>query len=159
MDTEDTADAAGRTDDETHVRRAIELAREAATRGDNPFGSVLVADGEVVAEARNAVVTDDDVTAHPELRLARTAARELGPAASEATLYTSTEPCPMCTGALYHAGVGRVVYSAGAADVRELVGEGLLVPCADLFAEGPREVTVEGPVLNEAGRAVHQDCW
>lgn len=145
--------------DEVHIRRALTLAREASRRGDNPFGSLLVLDGEVVAEARNAVHTADDITAHPEHDLAKVAARELGPAASEATLYTSTEPCPMCTGALYHAGVGRVVYSAGVEDVRELVGPGLLIPCAELFERGQREVTVEGPVLRDAGRAVHAECW
>jgi tRNA(Arg) A34 adenosine deaminase TadA len=145
--------------DEAHIRRAVALAREAADRGDNPFGSVLVVDSEIVAEARNAVHTTDDVTAHPEHDLAKVAARDLGPAAGEATLYTSTEPCPMCTGALYHAGVGRVVYSAGVEDVRELVGPGLLIPCAELFARGEREVTVEGPILPEIGRAVHEECW
>lgn len=145
--------------DEVHIRRALTLAREAAERGDNPFGSLLVQDDEVVAEARNAVNTEDDVTAHPEHDLARTAARELGPAATEATLYTSTEPCPMCAGALYHAGVGRIVYSAGAEDIRDLLGPGLLIPCAEIFAHGPREVSVKGPVLQEAGRTVHEECW
>lgn len=145
--------------DEVHIRRTLTLAREAAERGDNPFGSLLVHDEEVVAEALNAVVTEDDVTAHPEHDLARVAARELGPAANAATLYTSTEPCPMCAGALYHAGVGRVVYSAGADDVRDILGPGLLIPCAEIFAEGPRTVVVDGPVLQEAGRSVHQECW
>jgi tRNA(Arg) A34 adenosine deaminase TadA len=145
--------------DEVHIRRTLTLAREAATRGDNPFGSLLVHDEEVLAEAKNSVVTENDVTAHPEHDLARVAARELGPAANGATLYTSTEPCPMCAGALYHAGVGRIVYSASAEDVRDIVGPGLLIPCSDIFAAGSREVIVDGPVLQDAGRRVHQECW
>lgn len=141
------------------IQQAISLARAAADRGDNPFGSVLVHEDEVVAEARNAVVTENDVTAHPELRLAKTAARELGTAASASTLYTSTEPCPMCAGALYHAGVGEVVYSASAADIREFVGSGLLIPCREVFERGSRAVTVRGPICHEAGRRVHEECW
>ncbi|MFB6110956.1 MAG: nucleoside deaminase [Halobacteriaceae archaeon] len=145
--------------DEAYIERAIELARAAAGRGDEPFGSLLVHDGAVVAEAKNAVNTSDDVRAHPELRLARTAARELGDDAADATLYTSTEPCPMCAGGLYHAGLGRVVYSVSGAMLEELLGPGLFIPCAEIFAEGPRRVTVEGPVLPEAGQAVHEEFW
>lgn len=147
------------TTDETHIRRAIALAREAADRGDNPFGSVLVHDGEVLAEARNAVVTDDDVTAHPELRLARVAGRADGRDPTEMTLYTSTEPCPMCSGALYHAGIERIVFSASAADIRELVGPGLLIPCRDLYEAGTRDITVDGPLCQAEGRQVHKECW
>ena len=70
------------SDDERFLRRAIELAGEARASGNPPFGSLLVADdGTVLAEERNTSLADDDITAHPELKLARWAARELGPGA------------------------------------------------------------------------------
>jgi pyrimidine deaminase RibD-like protein len=85
--------------DEQHLRRAIELAAEARAAGDMPFGSLLVGpDGDVLAEDRNTVVTERDITAHPELKLARRAARQLeADIARQTTMYTSCQPCPMCT--------------------------------------------------------------
>ncbi len=143
-------------DHEAHVRRAIELGREAAERGDNPYGSVLVRDDRVVMEARNAVVTEDDLAAHPELALARRAARELDPEArAETVMYTSTEPCPMCAGGVYHAGLGGVAYSVSAERSREF-GTDLVVPSPEVFAGGSREVPVVGGVLEEEGLALRR---
>lgn len=151
----DTADDV----DESHLRRALDLAREAAA-SDEPFGSVLVRDGEIIVESRNTIHTDDDVTAHPELKLARWAARELGEEeAAETTMYTSTEPCPMCAGAMYHAGLRRVVFSTPAETVGEIAGAGLVMPSSELFARGAEAVEVIGPVLESEGRAVHESFW
>lgn len=146
--------------DTAHLRHALDLAREAADAGDEPFGSVLVRDGEVVAESRNTIATDDDVTAHPELKLARWAARELDEAAlAETTMYTSTEPCPMCAGAMYHAGLRRVVFSTPAETVGEVAGAGLVMPSSEVFARGVESVEVVGPVLEAEGREVHESFW
>ena len=103
--------------DEEHLRRAIALAVEARAGGNPPFGSLLVGpDGVVLAEERNSCLTDDDITAHPELKLARWAARSLDPAtAAGTTMYTSCEPCGMCAGALARSGIGRVVFALPAA--------------------------------------------
>ncbi len=97
--------------DERHLRRAIELAAAARAAGDMPFGSLLVGPaGDVLAEARNTVVTDRDIAAHPELELARWAARHLDAGAARlTTMYTSCQPCPMCSGAIARSGLGRVV--------------------------------------------------
>ena len=141
-------------DHESHVRRAIELAGEAADRGDRPFGSVLVRDDAVVMAASNRVVTENDVRRHPELHLAYRACRELSPAErAEAVMYTSTEPCPMCAGGMRSAGFARVVYSVGGDEVGEFVGESAPVRSAEVL-DGVTEVV--GPVLNEEGRAVHE---
>ena len=88
--------------DERHVRRAVELAGAARAAGDMPYGSLLVGPtGDVLAEDRNTVVTEQDITAHPELKLARWAGRQLDAnAARQTTMYTSCQPCPMCTGAI-----------------------------------------------------------
>src|SRR5712691_9120428 len=86
-----------------HLRRAIELAREAREHGNHPFGALLVDDrGNVVLEAENTVRTDKDVTAHAETNLMRMASARFEPGFLEwCTLYTSTEPCAMCAGAIY----------------------------------------------------------
>ena len=100
-------------EDSAFLRRAIEIATEAITRGDAPYGSLLVDDqGTVLIEAHNTVGRDRDITAHPELKLARWAARELSPeTAAATTMYTSCQPCAMCTGGIARSGLGRVVYA------------------------------------------------
>ena len=143
-------------DHEHHTRRAIELARESRERGDDAYGSVLVREDRIVAEAHNAVVTDDDLRAHPELELARRAVREFTPEKRvETVMYTSTEPCPMCAGGIYHAGLPAVVYSVSAERAGEL-GTDLVVPSSEVFAGGSREVAVAGPVCPDEGERLHR---
>jgi tRNA(Arg) A34 adenosine deaminase TadA len=142
-------------DHEAHVQRALELAREAADRGDLPFGSVLVRDDEVVATESNHVNTEDDIRYHPELHLAHRACREFTPAErAETVMYTSTEPCPMCAGGMLQAGFGRVVYSVDGDEGAEFKGVEPTVSAAEIL-DGTTEVV--GPVLNEAGRRVHEE--
>ncbi|WP_282205763.1 nucleoside deaminase [Kitasatospora fiedleri] len=131
--------------DEPLLRRAIALAARAVESGDAPYGSLLAApDGTVLAEAHNTVRRDADITAHPELKLARWAARELDPAeAARTTLYTSCQPCGMCAGALVRSGLGRVVFALA---TEQLVA---LDP-----ASGDRPVLVQdGPALFDEARA------
>ena len=99
--------------DLVHLRRAVELARLALERGDEPFGSVLVsADGQVLFEDHNHVVELDE-TQHPELAIARWAgARLTAPERATATVYTSGEHCAMCSAAHGWVGLGRIVYAA-----------------------------------------------
>ena len=94
------------------LRRCVELAADARARGDHPFGSLLVtADGRTV-EALNSVVTRNDPTGHAETNLVRAAAASLpAEVLATSTLYTSTEPCAMCAGAIYWSGIARVVYA------------------------------------------------
>ena len=104
-------------DDLTYLRRAIGVAAAAITTGDDPYGSLLVGPlGKILIEAHNTVRRDNDITAHPELKLARWAARELDPGtAGRTTLYTSCQPCGMCSGAIDRSGLGRVVYALSTA--------------------------------------------
>lgn len=139
---------------EPYIREALTLAREATARGDEPFGSCLVRDGEVVMRASNRVVTETDIRRHPELHLAYRACRAL-PSADRAgtTMYTSTEPCPMCAGGLVRAGFDAVVYSVGSDDLAAFTEAPSVRSRAIL--DGVTEVV--GPVLNEVGVAVHED--
>jgi tRNA(Arg) A34 adenosine deaminase TadA len=109
-------------EDRAYLRRAIEIAAEAITSGDAPYASLLVdAQGTVLVQAHNTVQRDRDISAHPELKLARWAARELTPeAAATTTMYTSCQPCGMCTGAIARSGLGRVVYALSTEQLIEL---------------------------------------
>jgi len=109
-------------EDSAFLRRAIEIAAEAVTAGDAPYGSLLVdAQGAVLVQAHNTVERDRDITAHPELKLAVWAARELSSeSAAAATMYTSCQPCGMCTGAIVRSGLGRVVFALSTEQLIEL---------------------------------------
>ena len=128
--------------DERHLRRAIELAAAARAAGDMPFGSLLVGpNDEVLGEERNTVLTEQDITAHPELKLARWAARELeSGVAAQTTMYTSCQPCPMCSGAIARSGLGRVVFALSGEQLQQLRPPGAVGPDA-------AEVAYEGPAL------------
>ncbi|MFD8754670.1 nucleoside deaminase [Kitasatospora sp. NPDC059577] len=131
--------------DETLLRRALAIAAHAVTLGDAPYGSLLAGpDGEILAEAHNTVRRDNDITAHPELKLARWAARELDPAtAAGTTLYTSCQPCGMCHGGIVRSGLGRVVH---ALSTEQLVA---LNPQSGAWPVVPQD----GPALPEEARA------
>lgn len=100
--------------DRQHLQRCVELARQALAAGDELFGSVLVAaDGAVLHEDRNRIVSSGDATWHPELELARWAQQHLSaPERATATVYTSGEHCPMCAAAHAWVGLGRIVYAS-----------------------------------------------
>ncbi|MFI6651374.1 nucleoside deaminase [Streptomyces sp. NPDC050529] len=137
-------------DHHTLLRRAIALAAEARGSGNPPFGSLLAAsDGTVLAEDRNTTLTDRDITAHPELKLARWAARELdATTAAATTMYTSCQPCSMCEAVIQQAGLRGVVYA--------LSGEQLL----DIRpGSGRPPVPQEGPALLEEVRAVMEPYY
>jgi len=146
--------------DEALLRRAFDVARRSRAAGDHPFGSVL-ADGEgrALMEQGNGYTSEGgDRTAHAERLLASRAARAYGLAfLARCTLYTSAEPCAMCAGAIYWAGIGRVVYGQTEKALKAQTGAHeenptLDLPCATVFAAGQRPTEVVGPLLeNEAG--------
>jgi tRNA(Arg) A34 adenosine deaminase TadA len=138
--------------DACFLRRAIAIAIEARTSGDDPFGAILVHDGDIVMEARNAIHSDNDVTQHPELMLVSKASRSLSPAVMEnSTLYASTEPCEMCKGAIHWAGVPRVVFGYAAANLKTLVRGATDVE--------RRAAQYEGPWLADEAFAPHDGYW
>ncbi|WP_394351167.1 nucleoside deaminase [Halorubrum sp. CBA1125] len=160
-DTDDSDRSAGDdADDRAHVERAIELSAAAVAEGNTPFGALLVVDGAVRVEAKNETVTSDDVTAHPELTLARRAARELDPDERAAcTMYASTEPCPMCATANHYAGIGRVVFGVAGETLDELAGDVVTIPCAEVIRRADGTTVVEGPVAEDAAMAVHESFY
>jgi tRNA(Arg) A34 adenosine deaminase TadA len=149
------------------LRRAIELAREARGDGRHPFGSLIVgADGRVIVESRNnAVKPKGDPTQHAELLACAMAANLASETELRAsTLYTSTEPCAMCAGAIYWTGIGRVVFALTETGLYRYTGSHeenptLDLPCREVFARGQRETVVEGPFLEEEAGRVHEGFW
>ncbi|GAA1806488.1 nucleoside deaminase [Agromyces neolithicus] len=137
--------------DLVHLRRAVELAREAFAAGDGPFGSVLVDGGGVERFAdRNREVSTSDPTRHPEFEIARWAAANLTvDERADATVYTSGEHCPMCSAAHAWVGLGRIVYVASAEQItgwRRDLGAALSpVSVLPITAVAP-DLPVEGPV-------------
>jgi tRNA(Arg) A34 adenosine deaminase TadA len=136
------------------------LARQARARGNHPFGALLVVDGVAVLDAENSVVTGRDPTMHAEMNLVRAAWQSFtADTIGRATLYTSTEPCPMCTGAIFWSGIRRVVFSVPALDLGAMANDPFCGPCGELFARGGAPTEVIGPVLLDEGRLVHEGFW
>jgi tRNA(adenine34) deaminase len=105
----------GTTDprDEALMRLAIEEALAAKRKGNDPFGAVITREGQVIARGHNLTVTDRDPTAHGEVVAIRNACRALNTRRLEgATLYTTCEPCLLCTGTATHTGISRIVMGA-----------------------------------------------
>ena len=147
------------------MRAAIDIAQRARDNGNHPFGALLVdAQGNILIEAENTVVTDRDCTGHAETNLMRQAGKKYDrDFLASCTIYTSTEPCPMCAGAIFWGNVRRVVYGLSEEGLYEMIGEHaeevLYLPCRELFARGQKPITVVGPILEQEAREVHAGFW
>lgn len=156
------------TDAETALlRHSLELAAAAREAGRHPFGA-LVADeyAEMVStEWNGSRPPEGDPTQHAELLAVAAAARTLGPEQiRRATLYSSTEPCPMCAGAAYWAGIGRIVYGLAGSSLLAITGAHeespvLDLPCREVLRHGSREIEVVGPLLEDEAARVHEGFW
>ena len=152
--------------DEHFLRHSFDVARRSMTNGNHPFGAILVAkDGQVLIETENGYMPAHDGTAHAERLLATEACRTLkADVLASATLYSSAEPCAMCAGAMYWAGIGRLVYGLSEARLRDITGNHpenptLDLPCRDVFASGQRSTEVIGPLLEDEAAALHDGVW
>jgi tRNA(Arg) A34 adenosine deaminase TadA len=149
------------------LRRSFDVARRSREAGDHPFGSLLVGpDGEVLREQGNGYTAEGgDRTAHAERLLASWAAKAFETGyLQRCTLYSSAEPCAMCAGALYWAGVGRVVYGQSEKGLKAATGAHeenptLDLPCRIVFAAGQRPTEVVGPLLEEDAAQLQADYW
>jgi tRNA(Arg) A34 adenosine deaminase TadA len=156
-----------RPEDEALLRRAFDVARRAREAGDHPFGSILAdAQGHVLMEQGNGYTAEGgDRTAHAERLLASRAARAYDLTfLRECTLYTSAEPCAMCSGAIYWAGIGRVVFGQTERGLKEQTGAHeenptLDLPCHIVFAAGQRATEIVGPLLAEEAAQLQADFW
>jgi tRNA(Arg) A34 adenosine deaminase TadA len=148
------------------LTRAFELAVEARTAGDHPFGALLAVDGVVVAESRNLVTSTSDLTAHAETELVRVLERtgrlDL---LADGVVYASCEPCPMCVGALFWAGARRIVFGLSSARLGELASGpgvdpyGFSITAADIAASATPYLEVDGPHREAEAAASHVGFW
>jgi tRNA(Arg) A34 adenosine deaminase TadA len=152
--------------DEAFLRRSFDVARQAMTHGNHPFGAILVdAKNNVLIETENGYMPAHDGTAHAERLLATQACRTLDTnVLRAATLYSSAEPCAMCAGAIYWAGIGRVVYGLSEHRLRAVTGNHpenptLDLPCREVFKSGQRPTEVIGPLLEDEAEALHAGVW
>jgi tRNA(Arg) A34 adenosine deaminase TadA len=148
------------------LRRSFDVARRSMTHGNHPFGAILVdAGGKVLIECENGYMPAHDGTAHAERLLATEACRTLpADVLAKATMYSSAEPCAMCAGAIYWAGIGRLVYGLSEHRLRDYTGNHpenptLDLPCRAVFASGQRPTEVIGPLLEDEAGAVHEGVW
>ncbi|HTO66361.1 MAG TPA: nucleoside deaminase [Bradyrhizobium sp.] len=152
--------------DELFLRRSFEVARRAMSNGNHPFGAILVDEQyRVLIETENGFMPAHDGTAHAERLLATEACRSLGrDMLAKSTLYSSAEPCAMCAGAIYWAGIGRVVYGLSEHRLRTITGNHpenptLDLPCREVFTRGQRPTEVIGPLLEDEAAALHDGVW
>ena len=152
--------------DEQFLRHSFDIARRALAHGNHPFGAILVDERQqVLIEVENGYMPSRDGTAHAERLLATQACTTLSPdVLAKATLYSSAEPCAMCAGALYWAGIGRVVYGLSEHRLRVVTGDHpenptLDLPCREVFKTGQRSTEVIGPMLEDEAAALHDGVW
>jgi tRNA(Arg) A34 adenosine deaminase TadA len=156
----DTVPAAESTDLGA-MRRAIAASREALQAGNMPFGASLVSPaGALLWVSQNKQVSTGDCTGHAELVLVREVSAALGVAALRgATVYASGEPCAMCSGAMFWAGVARIVYAASQAEIAQVLGDPVLpITSAQVLAGARPAVQVDGPLLGAEAVAVLREA-
>ncbi len=151
--------------DAKYLRRAIAGSQQSRNAGRHPFSSIVVLAGEIIAESQSMKSGDADATNHSEMRVVREVSATRSPGAlSKATLYASTEPCAMCSGGAYWAGIGRVVFGFSEASLRALTASHpwnptLALPCREVFSRGSRKIEVIGPYLEDEAAVPHRGFW
>ena len=147
------------------IRNSIEVAKKARENGNHPFGAILVDEhGKILLQVENNVVTENDCTGHAEINLIKQASKKYtSDFLAKCTLYASTEPCPMCSGAIFWGNVRRVVYGLSEKSLYRIIGDNseevLYLPCRVLFEKGQKQIEVIGPILEEEAEKVHEGFW
>jgi tRNA(Arg) A34 adenosine deaminase TadA len=141
--------------DEDFLRIAIQLAKDARQRGADPFGAILIKDGKIVKQMSDRSLELTDPTYHAELSLISEYCRESRQISLEGySLYTSTEPCSMCSGAIHWARVPRVVFSVSQKMLQRITGGDNDSQSPEIIRDGGRKVEIIGPLLPEIGLEV-----
>ena len=148
---------------EAFIREAIIAADSARNKGNHPFGAVLVHNGEIIMRGENDIINTKDITRHAELNIVREASIIYDTDfLQQCTLYASTEPCPMCSGAIYWSGIPTIVFGCSAKRLNDYVNDGnrMNLTCAELMRHGSRpEISVIGPVLEDEAFQSHIGFW
>ena len=136
--------------DHQFMRLAVEQAKESVHDGQSPFGAVIVKDGKVVCAVHNVVWATTDITAHAEVHALRVACETLGTIdLAGCTIYSSTEPCPMCFSAIHWANCDRIVFGTYIEDADRAGFRELSISNEQMKSLGGSGVEVEGGVLRD----------
>lgn len=153
------AEGGGQADTARHepfIQKCFELSRDAARKGNHPFGALLVHQGKIISQAENTVTTGNDVSRHAEINLITAARRDFPmQVLRESTLYTSASPCPLCVAAMLASGITRVVSGVSYASLSKVFGlpdESLPITLFYQIKGQPLEFTT--PVLEREGLEV-----
>jgi tRNA(Arg) A34 adenosine deaminase TadA len=153
-------------EDRAFMRRAFRLAEAAAEKGDRPFAAIIVdAAGRVRAEATSVQRRMADITAHAEVTAIRSSCAEMSREDyARSTIYSSAEPCAMCAGAIYWAGLGRLVFGISEGRLRDLrntsaKNAALKITCTEVLASGSHPTEIVGPVLEDEAAIAHLTFW
>jgi|SRR5678816_2525816 tRNA(Arg) A34 adenosine deaminase TadA len=148
--------------DHRYLRYALMVAERSRDHGDHPFGAVLVSNrGRILIEAENIENVTHDCTSHAETRVLAQASRQFPRhLLTHCTLYVNAEPCPMCAGAIFWSGVGRVVFGLSNDRLRQMTdsrSEQLFEHCAEVLARGTHPVEVVGPLFEDEAAEAFQE--
>lgn len=155
---------------EFYLKKCIEIANNSVANGNNPFGALLVdLEGNIIIESENIEVTEKDCTGHAETTVMRKATKLYSKEFLwNCTLYTTAEPCCMCTGAIYWGNVGKIVFGITEKQLLELTGDHeknptFNIPCREILAKGQKNIEVIGPInnaiLQEEIAKIHKIFW
>jgi tRNA(Arg) A34 adenosine deaminase TadA len=149
--------------DKKLLKAALEVAKRSWEKGNLPFGCVLASpDGKILDEGENTVVTDNDSIAHCEINLVHQMAGKYEQGyLRDCSVYASTEPCPMCTGAIFWSGIGRIVFALSKEAYHSIAGTTNPAYLFDISTEkllsfGKRAIKVSGPLLEEEASALYK---
>lgn len=150
------------------LRRTFAIAEEARAAGNTPFGALLAdKDGNILLEQPNMELTSHDCTMHAETGLTRKSSQTYSKAELwDCTLYTSAEPCCMCTGAIYWCNIGRIVFAMSESALLNTTGDNEVNPtfnhsCREILSKGQKDIIVNGPFpeLMEEALKPHEGYW
>lgn len=153
---------------EEYLRRCIEVSRLSIEHGNTPFGAILVdSDGNILMEQENVEITEGKCTGHAETALMERASLAYSKEFLwTCILYTTAEPCAMCSGAMYWGNIGCVIYAMSEKTLLRLTGcdeqnPTFDLPCREVFSRGQKEINVIGPFpeLEEEAAEVHRNYW
>lgn len=148
-----------KAEDEKYMRLAIEVTKEGIEKGQTPFGAIIVKEGKIIASSHNQVWLDTDITAHAEVTAIRNACKAINDIdLTGATIYTTTEPCPMCFSASHWARLDRIVYGATIEDAAGAGFHELSIHNTTMKEIGGSEIAITSGVLQEECAALF-DLW
>lgn len=144
--------------------KAFEVAKRSMDKGNLPFGCILTGpDGAILIEGENTVVTEEDAIAHCEINLVhQLRGKYSADFLQQCTVYATTEPCPMCAGAIFWSGVGHLVYALSKESFHAIAGTNnpahiLNMKAGELLSRGGRAVTIEGPVMEQEAGKIYKE--